>query len=1025
MLVPARKTDASARYANRNVNPDQYRILQSTDRIQDAKTILENFSMTVAADVGINLAAVNYWSTQFPFLDRFKTSGKWAARDGNYKPVAGQITYDANGFPQALPAGTKELYVSVGLDPASLSMPDTYVLKYSGDAKITIGRSTIISSKPGEIVFKYNGEEPSTYISVVPIAGASLPHNISLVRQDQLDLYNKGEIFNPAFIEKVSEFSTLRFMDWGGTNNSTVSSWNQRTTLNSASWADNDNGASVPIEVMVALANKTKSTMWINIPAQADDDYVRKTLTYVRDNLDPTVKVKVEYSNEVWNWAFGQTQYAFDMGSKLWGKDANGDGRIDPTNPLERVADGHAQYNGYRSAQIAQISQSIFASDPDRVSNVLATQTAWQGLEASVIKGAQRVGDVSKLFDDYAVTTYFNFLTTDEATVLGWARSGEAGATAAFGQLSQALDQLKTQLAYQAGVANKYGLNLVAYEGGVHTYAYKYSAAAQPEILAFLNKISNDPRIGDLYTRMVKDFSAAGGTELAAFNDVGPSSTWGQWGALASIYDTTSVKYDALIAAAKAGKLVDDGTSAPVVAPVASNPVATAPVVSNPVATAPLVTAPLATTAPAAVVAVVDPLNVTTAAASATLNATARTLTYTGGSSFTGTGNAFDNVITGGAFDDKLYGGDGRDTLNGGNGNDLLDGGKGIDRMVGGAGNDTYIVNESGEQIVELAGEGIDEVSTTLTNYSLTANVENLSYSGSAAFSGMGNSLDNVIRGGLGNDYLVGGAGNDTLFGGDGNDTLSGGLGIDILNGGGGNDIYEIDNSADTIVEAANGGTDQVRTTASYTLSENVETLFLNGSAAIDGTGNDMNNYIVGNAANNVLNGGGGNDNILAGDGNDTLFGGLGNDTLQGGNGNDILQGGAGDDQLYGEAGNDILIGGSGRNDLSGGMGADIYRFFDGDLTNALATTSTVSFSRSDGDKIDLSAMDAIFGNAGDDAFRFIGSAGFTRKAGELRAVSNWGTWTVSGDTNGDGVADFVLNVRNSATNLIASDFAL
>jgi Ca2+-binding RTX toxin-like protein len=108
---------------------------------------------------------------------------------------------------------------------------------------------------------------------------------------------------------------------------------------------------------------------------------------------------------------------------------------------------------------------------------------------------------------------------------------------------------------------------------------------------------------------------------------------------------------------------------------------------------------------------------------------------------------------------------------------------------------------------------------------------------------------------------------------------MNGGAGVDRLEGGAGDDVYIVDDAADTVVEAVGAGTDQVQASASYVLSENIENLFLTGSASIDGSGNALDNYIAGNAGSNVLRGMGGNDTMVAGAGNDTLIGGTGDDT--------------------------------------------------------------------------------------------------------------------------------------------------
>jgi Ca2+-binding RTX toxin-like protein len=190
------------------------------------------------------------------------------------------------------------------------------------------------------------------------------------------------------------------------------------------------------------------------------------------------------------------------------------------------------------------------------------------------------------------------------------------------------------------------------------------------------------------------------------------------------------------------------------------------------------------------------------------LTANVEKLVNTGSGTFTGTGNTLNNDMTGGTGADTLYGGDGFDFLNGGNGDDflyggadgdVLDGGIGADTMEGGTGDDIYIVNNAGDSVAELSGEGIDGVYTTLASYTLGADVENLTYQGPGAdFTGTGNSLDNVIFGGSGNDTLTGNDGNDELRGGSGDDVLVGGDGNDLIVGASGIDEMTGGNDADT-----------------------------------------------------------------------------------------------------------------------------------------------------------------------------------------------------------------------------------
>ncbi len=314
---------------------------------------------------------------------------------------------------------------------------------------------------------------------------------------------------------------------------------------------------------------------------------------------------------------------------------------------------------------------------------------------------------------------------------------------------------------------------------------------------------------------------------------------------------------------------------------------------------------------------------VRTALASYTLGANVENLVGTAATGQALTGNTLANAITGGA------------------GNDTLSGGAGADTMAGGLGNDAYVVEVATDVVTEAASAGTDEVRTDLASYTLGTNVETLTYTGASTFAGTGNTLDNL---------LVGGSGNDTLSGSSGNDTLSGGGGSDSMTGGAGNDVYVVDVAGDVVVEAAAEGTDEVRTgLASYTLGTNVENLV--GTAA---TGQAL----TGNTLANALTGGAGNDTLSGGAGADTMTGGLGNDvylvdvatdvvteaasagtdeirtglasytlasnvenlfgtsatgqTLTGNAQANVITGGGGNDTLNGAAENDTLVGGAG-----------------------------------------------------------------------------------------------------------------
>jgi len=252
------------------------------------------------------------------------------------------------------------------------------------------------------------------------------------------------------------------------------------------------------------------------------------------------------------------------------------------------------------------------------------------------------------------------------------------------------------------------------------------------------------------------------------------------------------------------------------------------------------------------------------------------------------------------------------DNLIGQSGNDVINGLEGADTMTGKLGDDQYYVDNSGDVVSELPGQGIDTVFSSVA-YRLPENVENLTLVGTKSTGATGNSLDNT---------LVGNDGWNVLDGGFGNDFLDGGAGADILAGGKGDDAYVVDNGRDVVVEKSGAGMDTVRSHISYALGPNIENLVLLGTSAIKGTGNTSDNLLTGNSAANVLSGSRGSD-ILQGEG--------GNDTLSDSNGNALFDGGEGGDSLSGGGGEEMYIGGPGDDRVDTGGGADIIAFNAGD----------------------------------------------------------------------------------------------
>nr|WP_315591059.1 calcium-binding protein [Sphingomonas psychrotolerans] len=330
---------------------------------------------------------------------------------------------------------------------------------------------------------------------------------------------------------------------------------------------------------------------------------------------------------------------------------------------------------------------------------------------------------------------------------------------------------------------------------------------------------------------------------------------------------------------------------------------------------------------------------------------------------------------------DLLYGLDGDDLLGGGV-NDTLDGGNGIDSVrldfsaatTGVAGNFTAVLGGSTATIGGITLTSIEHIQTVL---------------GSAWDDVFDASADAYGGSPWGSTALYGYGGNDILTGNAAANVLDGGSGDDVMTGGAGGDIYSVDSLGDVIVEGAGGGIDSVNASISYTLGSELEQLTLTGTAALNGTGNALDNRLTGNSGAN------------------------------------ILQGLAGADVLDGADGADVLTGGAGRDQLWGGSGADGFRFASGDFAGLTTTTADLisDFSQAEADWIDLSAIDAVAGGA-DDAFAFLGTGAFTGVAGQLRYEFSGTRTMVYGDLDGNGVADFAIALTGNVA-LVSNDFHL
>ncbi len=424
-----------------------------------------------------------------------------------------------------------------------------------------------------------------------------------------------------------------------------------------------------------------------------------------------------------------------------------------------------------------------------------------------------------------------------------------------------------------------------------------------------------------------------------------------------------------------------------------------------------------------------------------TLAANVENLTLTGTSALNGTGNELDNTIVGNSGKNTLAGLGGADHLDGGpggvdtatyaaspsgvdvslatgtgsggdaQGDTLVD----IANLIGSAFNDTLEGN--GGNNVLNGGVGIDTVSYEHASAGVT-----VSLAITAAQNTIGAGIDTLTgfenltgAAGFGNT-LTGSSAVNVLTGGSGDDLLNGGGGADTMIGGGGNDTYIVDNAHDVVVENPGEGTDSVQSSVTHTLAANVENLTLTGTSALNGTGNDLDNVIVGNSGNNTLAGLGGADHLDGGPGGldtatyaassagvdvslatgtgsggdaqgdtlvniDNLTGSAFNDTLEGNGGNNVLNGGAGTDTVsYEHAAAGVTVSlaiTTAQNTI--GAGTDTLIGFE-NLTGAAGFGNTLTGNKGANVLTGGSGDDQLNGGAGADTL--IGGAGHNTLTG-------------------------------------------
>ena len=549
--------------------------LGGTTVVTSAPVVVGTASSGSLGAVGMNLAPVNYYGLNHPFLDRMKTSRSWYTDDN----IVGGPPLNADGYPIAYDTGQSNAATNVAHDGAGTGYVQRYVLESNKtDFLFDVGSATIISqavvngklravidttgqTRNGENWFKLSLKNLAT-----PFVAKR--DYITCVRADQEAAFKAGEMFNSAFINQCKRSGVLRFMDWFDINHSPLIHWADRPQLSWASW---DHG--VPMEAAIRLLNDTGCDAHWNLPFLADDDFVTKTGQLVEATLNPNLRVMYEWANEVWNYGPGFNE------THTQAQQAYSPAKANTANP----AWGN---QGYRSAcKMALLRRAHGYSS--RVRCMMMGQAGYDAVIEGNIAGAQqaivewstpgnpiydadfatRFSTFGALYDYIGSATYFDgglgvpgLSNADKQTVQGWAAAiDDSGLAAAFRQMEfgdklatpgGTLNSFPPVYARMRELAAQLQVGMLSYEGGPDFGSKANWPDGDPQqsiVTNFMIRLRADARWGTIFTKwLTLCRTTLGFSVVNKYYDIGGYDAGGGYGEMPSVYAASTPGWTAM-----------------------------------------------------------------------------------------------------------------------------------------------------------------------------------------------------------------------------------------------------------------------------------------------------------------------------------------------------------------------------------------------------------------------------------------------------------------------------------------------
>ena len=453
-------------------------------------------------NMGINLAPIADWSSEWVFTDALRSSRPWIPqRPFTTTPwdTGEEIQTDDLGNPRpgANQAAATLMYRGIdGRYPTG-----TYVMTYEGTADIVIGMDAqVINQAPGRIEFVVdNPTDAGIYLQVASTDPADPIHDMHVWLPGFED---SDQQFHPAFLEKLRPFSTIRFMEWMETNNSTITSWDQRLLRRHLRQMG---PGGVSLGIMIDLCNELNADPWFCMPHQADDEYVRRFAFKTLDKLDPELNVYIEYSNEVWNPQFQQFHWVEDR--------AIDSGIFQP----HQTAD--------EAKRDWDLWMEEWAGQEHRLVRVAAGQHRNPWVADQIMERLQ--GDADAL----SCAGYFAARQQDEPTFGAHTTADQIVASCRL-EIQQGsipfLQAHRNIIDRWQAVTGK-PIRFHAYEGGQHLTAY--GNGNLPHLQAYYDAQVH-PVMSLAYRELFQGWNEVGGNVFMAFNSVGTNTRHGSWGHL-------------------------------------------------------------------------------------------------------------------------------------------------------------------------------------------------------------------------------------------------------------------------------------------------------------------------------------------------------------------------------------------------------------------------------------------------------------------------------------------------------------